>query len=76
MEPKLDDTHCGFRRRRCTTEQISTLQQFFEKSWERAKDVTHALSISGKYIAGFLVKSFEGCSGSMVLTGASLRAVK
>jgi len=37
MEPKLDDTNCGFRRGRSTTEQISTLQQIFEKAWEQAK---------------------------------------
>jgi len=35
------------------------------------KTYTHLLSISGKYMAGFLVKSFEGCCGSTVLTGAS-----
>jgi len=39
MEPKLDDTHRGFRHGRSTTEQISTLQQIFEKSWEHTKDV-------------------------------------
>jgi len=38
MEPKLDDTKCGFRRGRSTTEQNSALQQIFEKSWEHAKD--------------------------------------
>jgi len=36
MEPKLDDTQSGFRRGRSTTEQISTLQQIFKKSWEHA----------------------------------------
>ena len=39
IEPKLDDIQCGFRRGRSTTEQIFTLQQIFEKSWEHAKDV-------------------------------------
>jgi len=39
IEPKLDDTQCGFRGVRRTTEQNSTLQQIFEKPWEHAKDV-------------------------------------
>jgi len=39
IEPELDDTQCGLRRGRSTTEQISTLQQIFKKSWEHAKDV-------------------------------------
>jgi len=39
IKPKLRDTQCGFRRGRGTTEQNSTLQQIFEKSWEHAKDV-------------------------------------
>jgi len=38
-ELKPDDTQCGFRRGRSTTEQIFTLQQIFEKSWEPAKDL-------------------------------------
>jgi len=39
IKPKLADTPCGFRRDRNTIEQISTLQQIFDKSWEPAKDV-------------------------------------
>jgi len=39
IEPKLDDTQCGFCRGHRITEQISTLQQIFEKSWEHAKDL-------------------------------------
>jgi len=38
IEPKLDDTQCSFGRGRKNTEQISTLQQIFEKSWKHAKD--------------------------------------
>jgi len=38
-EPKLNDTQCGFRCCRSTTEQISTFYQIFEKSWEYSKDV-------------------------------------
>ena len=39
IEPKLDDTQCGFRHGHSTTEQNSTLQQILEKSWEHRKDV-------------------------------------
>jgi len=70
MEPKLDDTQSGFRRGRSTTEQISTLQQIFKKSWEHAHVYTCVVEL-GKYMAGFLVKSFGKCCGSTVLTGAS-----
>jgi len=64
IEPMLDDTQCDFCRGRSTTERISTLQQIFKKSWEHAKDLyTHVLSTSGKYMAGFLVKSFGGVVG-------------
>ena len=37
IEPKLDDTQCGFCRDHNSTEQISTLQQSFQNSWEHAK---------------------------------------
>jgi len=36
IKPKPDDIQCGFRRGRSITEQISTLQQIFKKSWEHA----------------------------------------
>ena len=39
VEPQLDDGQCGFRPGRSTTDQIFTLKQVFEKSWEYAKDV-------------------------------------
>jgi len=39
IEPKLNDTQCRLRPGRSTTDQIFTLQQIFEKSWEYAKDV-------------------------------------
>ena len=39
IESKLADTQYGVRRGSTTTEQISTLQQILEKSWEHAKDV-------------------------------------
>jgi len=37
------------------------------------KTDTHVSSTSGKYVAVFLVKSFGGCCGSTVLTGAYCR---
>ena len=39
------------------------LQQIFEKSWEHANDLRRFLSTSGKYMAGFFVKSFGGVVG-------------
>ena len=39
MESKLKDGQCGFRPDCSTTDQIFTLRQIFEKSWEYAKDV-------------------------------------
>jgi len=48
IEPKLDDTQCGFRRDRSTTDQIYILQQFFEKSWEHTEDVHTSFDDLGK----------------------------
>jgi len=45
IEPKLEDTLCGFRPVRSTTDQIFTYQRFLEKSWENAKDV-HACFVA------------------------------
>ena len=39
VESKLEDGQCGFRPGRSTTDQIFTLKQIFEKSWEYAKDL-------------------------------------
>ena len=39
VESKLEDTQGGFRAGRSTIDQIFTLRQIFEKSWEYAKDV-------------------------------------
>ena len=39
MESKLEDGQCAFRPGRSTTDQIFTLKQIFEKSWEYGKDL-------------------------------------
>ena len=39
VEPILEDCQCGFRPGRSTTDQIFTLKQIFEKSWEYGKDI-------------------------------------
>ena len=39
VESKLEDGQCGFRPGRSTTDQIFTLNQIFEKSWEYGKDL-------------------------------------
>ena len=39
VENQLEDEQCGFRPGRSITDQIFTLRQIFEKSWEYAKDV-------------------------------------
>ena len=39
VESKLEDGQCGFRSDRSNTDQIFTLKQIFEKSWEYGKDL-------------------------------------
>ena len=39
VESKLEDGQCDFCPGRCTTDQIFTLKQIFEKSWEYGKDL-------------------------------------
>jgi len=71
IKPKLNDTQCGFRLGRSTTDQIFTLHHIFEKSWEYAEYVfTNALSTSRKHLTGFLVKSFAERCGCTVVTAA------
>ena len=44
---------CGLRPGRSTTDQIFTLKQIFEKSWEYSKEL-NALSILKKHMTKFL----------------------
>jgi len=71
IEPKLDDTQCDFCRGRSTTEQISTLQQNFEKSWEHAKGLSTCFVDLGKVYGRVPREKLWGCCGSAVLMGAS-----
>ena len=45
--------------------------KFSRNHGNMSKTYTHVLSTSGKYMAGFFMKSFGWCCGSTVLTGAS-----
>ena len=39
VEPKIQDTQCGFRPGQGTADQLFTLRQVFEKAWEFAKSI-------------------------------------
>ena len=67
IEPKLDNTKCGFRRGRSTTEQISTLSKFSRNLGRMPTTYTDVFSTSVKSF----VKSCGGWCGSPVLMGAS-----
>jgi len=69
--PKLDDTQCGFRRGRCTSERISILQQIFKISLEHAKDVDTCFVDLGKVYDRVPREKLWGCHGSTALTGVS-----
>jgi len=71
IEPKLDDIQCVFCRGRSTTEQISTLQQNFEKSWEHAKDLYTCFADLGTVYGRVPREKLWGGCGSTVLMGAS-----
>jgi len=60
IEAKLNGTQCGCCRARSTTAQSFILQQFSRNPGSPPKTYAHVLSTSGKYMAGFLVKSFWG----------------
>jgi len=70
IEPKLDDSSCGFCRGCNTKETISTLQQIFKNSWDDAKDLYTCFVDLGKVYGLVLREKLWGCYGSTVLTGA------
>jgi len=66
----MDDTQCGFRCCRSTTEQISLFSKFFRNTGSMQKKYRHVLSTSGKYgkySDRFLVKSSVGIYWCLLL---------
>jgi len=76
VEPNLDDTQCGFRCGGSTTEQISTLQQIFEKSWEHAKEVYTCFVHLGKVYGRVPREKFLGVLWEYGVDGCLMLAVK
>ena len=48
VEPQIQNTHCGFRPGRGTTDQLFSLRQVFEKAWRFAKSIYTAFIDLGK----------------------------
>jgi len=71
IESNLNDTQCGFRPGRSTTEQIISLSsKFLRNLGSMLETSSHGMSTSRKHATGFLMKSFGECCVSTVLTGA------
>jgi len=70
IESKLNDTQCGLRLGRSTTNHISLSRKIFRNLGSMLKTSSHALSTSRKHTIGFLVKSFVECCVCTVLTAA------
>jgi len=60
-ESKLNDTQCGFRHGRRTTDHISLSSQTLRNLRSMLKTSSHALSISRKHTTRLPVKSFGEC---------------
>ena len=73
IEPKLDNTQCGFR---CTIDESLTLQQIFEKSWEHAKDICICFVDLGKVYGRVPRVKLWGMLREYVVDGCILLAVK
>ena len=75
IEPVLDDTQCGFRPDRSTTDDISLSSKFLRNVGSMTKTSAYALSTSRKPNTGFFVKSLlreYGVDGRLLLTVKSL----
>jgi len=84
IEPKVDDTQCGFHPGRSITDKIFTLQQIFVKSWECGKDaytcsadlfekacdrIPCEMLLCPQSFSRFGVKSLHSCSEICVRVG-------
>jgi len=63
IESKLNDTQCGFRPGRSTTDEISLPSKFLWNLGSMPKTSTHALSTSRKHKTGVLVKYLWSIAG-------------
>ena len=76
MESKLNDTQCGFRPCRSTTDHISLSSKILRNLESMLKTSSDALATSRKHSTGFLVKSFWGVFREYSVDGSLLLAVK
>jgi len=67
IESKMNNTQCGFRPGRRTTDHISLSSKIFRNLESMLKTSSHALSNSRKYTTRFLVKGYGECCVSTVL---------
>ena len=63
VESKLEDGQCGFHPGRSITDQIFTLKQIFEKSWEYGKDLFACFVDLGKAYDRVPQDDLEGFAG-------------
>jgi len=63
IESNLNDTQCGFRPGRSTTDEISSSSKFLRNLGSMPNTSRHALSNSRKHTTGFLVNRFVECCG-------------
>jgi len=63
IETKLEETQGGFRPGRSTTDQIFSLQQIFDRSWEYTKDIYTCLSTDRKHTTGSSWKALGSVAG-------------
>jgi len=76
IEPKLDDTQCGFCYGGSSTQHISTLQQILEKSWKHSKDLYTCFVDLGKVYGRVPREKLWGLLWEFNADGCLLLAVK